>query len=440
MTDVDVTPHKQNEVNTHEFAPGHAQKSSIDLSLELERELDALESTASDPLPLDPEVLSSLVSQLRRSVAELSLTRDDLVRSLGDARSRNAELRHSLDQAEEREKELQRKVDKLEEQTTADRDTINLLRQKVEESRRGLMRLQTEHRRSSSVVQPLTLDLSKPGSTAKGSSRPTSGNGTLAARLTGGPSPSPNARGHRRFSSIAGTSGQEINFGSEDLSPVSEAPARPLRKLNRLSRITGGELEVPKTAPLPNQEIDDLAESLRTARQEIDQLKTRLAEAEEAREASDSCAKALREFIEHHKIGEDDEGQPSQQTPVQPLPERKISGGWGGITGKLWRADSTNNNKSDDQVSLKAPSIAASQRSGSMSPRASMSAPRSPPPTTRGLFGLNFLSPSKPVNHQQDAMFNGSDTSSDGRRSMSPTAQVGTLPETASLSEARPAS
>jgi len=434
MADVHAKTDRENEADTQEFTPRHVQKSSIDLSLELERELDALENSTSEAVSLDPEVLSSLVSQLRSSVAELSQTRDDLVDSLGKARTENVELRHSLDQAEVREKKVQEKMNKLDEQTQADRDTINLLRQKVEESRRGLMRLQTEHRRSNSVVQPLTLDLSKPGSTAKtAGGRPSliGGNGSITSRLTG---PSPSARGHRRFSSIAGTSGQEINFGSvDDMSPApaSEAPLRPLRKLNRLSHINGGELEVPQTAPLPNQDLDDLAESLRSARQEIEQLKSRLSEAEEAREASDSCAKALREFIEHHRVGED-EGQPSQ--PVQPQPERKTSGGWGGI--KLWKTESSN--KSSDEVSLKAPSITTSIRSPSMSPRTSMVAPRSPPPSSRGLFGLNFLSPSKPVNHQQDAMFNGSDSSSDGgRRSMSPPTLAGVLPETASIPDSR---
>jgi hypothetical protein len=429
MADLDVKTDlvARNEADTQKITTQHGKKSSIDLSLELERELDALENSASDPLPLDPQVLSSLVSQLRRSVAELTQTRDDLVASLSNARAESAELRHTVDQAGERENELQGKVNRLEEQTQADRETINILRQKVEESRRGLMRLQTEHRRSSSVVQPLTLDLSKPGSTAKARQSLTGATGSLASRLSG---PAPAAKGHRRFSSIAGTSGQEINFTSDDLSPVSEAPLRPLRKLNRLSYVANGELELPHTAPLPNQDIDDFAESLRDARSEIEQLKGRLAEAEEAREASDSCAKALKEFIEHHRIGEDEGGTSLQ--PMRPQPEKKVSGGWGGI--KLWGSQA--NNKSSDEVSLKAPSIASGPKSPSMSPRSSM-VPQSPTPTSRGLFGLNFLSQPKPINNQQDAMFNGSDSSSEGRRSMSPPTQVNPLPETVSNSDSR---
>lgn len=417
MTDVYMEKDKENEEGTLEFRKSHGQKTSIDLSLELERELDALENATSDPSSLNTQALSSYLAQLRESVAELTQTRDDLITSLAQSKKESAERQHNLEIVEQREQLLQQKVNELDEQTRADKDTINLLRQKVEESRRGLMRLQTEHKRSSSVVQPLSLDLSKPGSTAKGSGRTSlgpGGSGQLSSRLSG---PSPIAKGHRRFSSVAIISGRDIDLTPADDSTQDPAleQARPVRNPNRLSRLIGGELAGPApplTAPLPNQETTvNLAASLRTALSEIEELKTRLAESEEAKEASDSCVKALREFIEHHRIGELVPGE-----PIHPIPERKNEGNngvWGGM--KLWRTDS--NTKSNEEVSL-----TASRRSSASSPKAvpPSSVLQSPTPS-KGLFGLNFFSTApKTLNGQQETMCNGSDTSSDGRRSMSP--------------------
>lgn len=443
MTDVDVKTDNDNDNDNEETLQQqrphtrHGHKSSVDLALELERELDELENTASDPVSLDTQVLSSLVTQLRQSVSELTQTRDDLISSLTQTKTESADRENNLSLADEREKDLKKKIDDLEEEKRADRATINLLRQNVEESRRGLMRLQSEHRRSNSVVQPLALDLSKPGSTAKGSGRSlalTGGNGPFSARL------SAVGKGHRRFASIAGSSAQEINYSPSEEAPKGlkseQSSPRPIHP--SLPQETELSTEVPPhTAPLPNQVpapnksndgLLELSVQLLAAQREIEKLKERLLEAEEAKEASDVCVKALQEFIEHHRIGED---EPEPVQPIRPVIETKNSGGWSSI--RLW-----GNAKSSDEVSVKAPSLTSRRSSSSSSPnRNPLSFIPTSPSQTKGLFGLNFLTPVRPSNGQQDTLCNGSDTSSESRRSMSPSSRPMILSDSANTLEGR---
>ena len=92
----------------------HARPFSIDLSLELERQLD-MESLPPTPahyattMPvqsppaisqlkesLDPDVLAHIITQLRRSLNDLTKERDDLVQLLSSAHAREAELEDAL--------------------------------------------------------------------------------------------------------------------------------------------------------------------------------------------------------------------------------------------------------------------------------------------------------------------------------------------------------
>jgi len=89
---------------------------SIDLSLELERQLDmeSLPSTPAHPddhqhhhkadsrTELDPHVLAHIIMQLRQSVAEITKERDDLVDLLAVANAHGAELKDALDHMTEK--------------------------------------------------------------------------------------------------------------------------------------------------------------------------------------------------------------------------------------------------------------------------------------------------------------------------------------------------
>ena len=127
----------------------HPQRSSerfsIDLSLELEQQLEHMESpsnpdpnsTLSNPKrdSLDPHVLAHIIMQLRHSLAEMTKERDELVKSLSAALSKEAELNDALqlmtDKATGTEEELAGAKKKVKE----DEEAISMLRSKVEESR-----------------------------------------------------------------------------------------------------------------------------------------------------------------------------------------------------------------------------------------------------------------------------------------------------------------
>ena len=80
--------------------------SSIDLSLELERqlEIDSLPNTpdvpntrfSERPQSLDPQVLASIVTQLRSSLTDVSKERDSLARTRSEVQEREANLKDAL--------------------------------------------------------------------------------------------------------------------------------------------------------------------------------------------------------------------------------------------------------------------------------------------------------------------------------------------------------
>ncbi len=52
-----------------------------------------------------------------------------------------------------------------------------------------------------------------------------------------------------------------------------------------------------------NLELETLRKELRAVKDELEETKLELSEANEAREASDTCANALREFISENNVG-----------------------------------------------------------------------------------------------------------------------------------------
>ena len=141
--------------------PDSNRPASIDLSLELERQLEA-ESLPNSPNPprpqsLDTHVLASIVTQLRLSLAEATKERDTLAEKLSEAQTREEGLRETLDHVTEKCIRMENDLELAANQRKEDEETIAMLRSKVEESR-FVLRLIYSLRRS------LTAEINLPTS------------------------------------------------------------------------------------------------------------------------------------------------------------------------------------------------------------------------------------------------------------------------------------
>lgn len=117
---------------------------SIDLSLELERQLTEMESPPPTPgaesrhkkhPSLDHDVLAHIVQQLQQGLAEMTKERDELVKLLSDTHSHDASLKDALQLMTEKATELEEEMTIARRKMKDDEDAIALLRAKVEESR-----------------------------------------------------------------------------------------------------------------------------------------------------------------------------------------------------------------------------------------------------------------------------------------------------------------
>lgn len=129
---------------------------SIDLSLELERQLD-MEAYPPTPPPdgtesdsrqdsssgtgvpkhqsLDPHVLAHIIQQLRQSLSEVTKERDELQQAVASSSSQEAEMKDSLQLITEKAKTMEVELDNARQKIRDDEDAIGMLRTKVEESR-----------------------------------------------------------------------------------------------------------------------------------------------------------------------------------------------------------------------------------------------------------------------------------------------------------------
>jgi hypothetical protein len=155
-------------------------------------------------------------------------------------------------------------------------------------------------------------------------------------------------------------------------------------------------------------ELEMLRRELNTVKAELDDVKHELSETNEAREASDTCVKALREFIEENQVGAVPKSLPSLPAEVKKAPPPQAAAGWGF---KLWRADSLTQNPVLASPSPVAPTVHA------VSPSLSSLTP--PVPLTKNLgdfFGTRATAAAAsqaPQRVEQEPMYNGmSDTSS----------------------------
>ncbi|KAF9478288.1 hypothetical protein BDN70DRAFT_880166 [Pholiota conissans] len=351
---------------------------SIDYSLELERELamesppdtpahhetahpstasihsmhSRTESRTKDDVSPDPDVLAHIVTQLRLSLADMTKERDELVKMLAKASTEEANAKDALQVMTDKATTADEELTELRRKTKEDEDQIVLLRTKVEESRRGLMRLQTENRRQS--MAPIDVARASPGNFTSFTSPPSSKRASFVP-LTGsmqGKSP-----GHRRNGSV-----NDIGLGAfptPDQSPspnmrafniasaeasLSGAPSSSRRFSGLFGRAPSpldGEV-LPGTAAEPSAntlELEVLRKELQTIKDQLDAAKHELVEANEAKEASETCVIALRDFIAENNVGINGPSTsvklpppPSMTTGEESSTESKKSG-WGF---KLW--------------------------------------------------------------------------------------------------------
>ncbi|KAG2056836.1 hypothetical protein BDR06DRAFT_952476 [Suillus hirtellus] len=318
---------------------------SIDLSLELERQLDN-ESNPNSPVDatgrphsLDSHVLASIVTQLRLSLADVTRERDELSKTVVEMRTREAGTADMLEHMTEKCSKMQEELDSARTRIKDDEDTISILRTKVEESRRGLMRLQSENRRASQV--PSALDLSRAGIPSF-NGPPSSKRASLIGSTTG------RNNAHKRISSVSDNTLDTSHLASPIPTPTpatftlpdvqksrSQQPSHTRRMSGMLGRGS------PPQSLFPSEEsaeLEMLRRELNAVKAELDDVKHELSETNEAREASDTCIKALREFIEENQVGAVPKGlSPSPAEVKKPPPPPAAAAGWGF---KLWRADS----------------------------------------------------------------------------------------------------
>ncbi|KAJ7695119.1 hypothetical protein B0H17DRAFT_1008799 [Mycena rosella] len=317
---------------------------SIDLSLELERQLDMedLPPTPHDPptsqphqqrpsimqMPdIDPHVLAHIIGELRHQLTDMTRERDDLLAMLSTAHTKEAELEDALQHITEKAMGLDEALSDSRKKNADDAEAISMLRTKVEESRRGLMRLQAESRRQT----PMTIDMNRANAPSAFMGPPSSKRASFTPLTGTFNAGRPNA--HRRISSV---SDSHVALSVPD--PISVPPAN--RRLSGFfGRSSPPEQQPPYLSASPD-ELEKLRKELRTVQDALDETRHELTEANEAREASETCVGALREFIAENNVG-----GAAAEVKLPPLPAttngeeadpNAQKKGWGF---KLWKVD-----------------------------------------------------------------------------------------------------
>ena len=121
----------------------HERPSSIDLTLELECQLenDSLSPTQQSsgrPQSFDPHVLASIVMQLRHSLSEVSRERDQLLHQLSESQTQESHLKDTVQQLSAECTRVHDELEVSKKKIRDDENAITMLRAKVEESRYAL--------------------------------------------------------------------------------------------------------------------------------------------------------------------------------------------------------------------------------------------------------------------------------------------------------------
>jgi len=289
---------------------------------------------------------------------------------------------------------------------------------------RGVMRLQTENRRMSRGAD-MSVDLSRASSFSFGG--PPSAKRMSFAPLTG--SSAGRMPNHRRISSVSDSNvswSEMANGQMADTSPNPQIVALPdgspplSHPPSSTRRFSGlfPRPPAPESEPVPGLnavEKENLQREIQILKVALEEARHESTEAHEAREASEICVKTLRDFITENNVGvspvRPDIGSPVLRS--DDADKRNLNGGsrWG--FGGLFRAGETSS-----------PVISTRGASTSSSP-----SPTSEPLSRKlgGLFGSrgSFSSSSTPAPSRgapvvQEAMYNGSDTSSTAESAAEP--------------------
>lgn len=306
---------------------------SITQSIALEHKL--MEDDELTAASLNPEVLSSIIVSMRQSFAR---ERANFEATLADATAKSASLESRCTDTEEclhaREAELKDAEAKIAEHE----HSLTILRQTLEESRRGIMRLQTENKRASIIGAPSSITNGQ-GVTSRANKR-LSLNPSIPLPPIGSSAPR-TPRIHRRISSLSdpGTP-QDIDSHHHPSSPPAGA-SMLLPPEGNTSRSFNAS-PPSSDQPLPDPEVASL-------KAELAQMKRALREAVDARMATEEVVKGLRELIAAHST---EEGviqsspglsglrlpplpsDPYVELQEEPKVEQKKSG-WAGL--RLWR-------------------------------------------------------------------------------------------------------
>ncbi|KAF8972627.1 hypothetical protein BDZ97DRAFT_1913127 [Flammula alnicola] len=418
---------------------------SIDYSLELERQLamesppetpahnatthpstnDSLHKPPSDShvndLGPDPDILAHIITQLRQSLADMTKERAELVKMLATANAQEAFAKDALQVMTDRATEAEEELTTLRKKTKEDEEQIALLRAKVEESRRGLMRLQTESRRHS--MAPIDVSRASVGTFTSFASPPSSKRASFVP-LTG--SSQGKSSGHRRVASV--TDANLGGFPTPDQTPspnvrafniasaeasLSAAPSSSRRFSGLFGRQSPNDdmlLSASVAEASTNSlELEALRKEMQTIKDELDTAKHELIEANEAKEASETCVIALRDFIAENNIGVAGPSTTAVKLPPPPTmttgdesstDPKKTGTGWGF---KLWGGGPVD---SPLKSSIgNAPYSASPAASSPMAPPTSMPPPSATigaAPLSRKLGGFFSSRSSISSNHSRD--------------------------------------
>ncbi|KAF7309613.1 Fungal-trans domain-containing protein [Mycena indigotica] len=398
----------------HEMPTPESRHHSIDLSIQLEYELDteSLPPTPANPpqpeptppiqLPdIDPSVLVHIIGQLRIQLTDMTKERDDLLALLSAAHVKEAELQDALSHITDKAMSLDEALSDSRRRNKDDEEAISMLRTKVEESRRGLMRLQAESRRQSS--QPGTLDITRANTPSAFSLGPVSSKRASFTPLTGtfaAQSFVARPNGHRRISSVS-----DSTIETSSLPLVLAAPSASNNR--RLSGLFGrtSPPQPPYQTLAPSDEVDRLQKQVKTLQDALDETRHDLTESNEAREASETCVTALREFIAENNIGTSEVKLPplpaSTTGDEEPDTQKK---GWGAF--KLWKVDTAVNR-------ISGPSSATTATASPIIP------PTQPAALSRKLTGffssrasITSIPSIAPLHNRANSVYSSSDVSS----------------------------
>jgi hypothetical protein len=171
------------------------------------------------------------------------------------------------------------------------------------------MRLQTESRRVSRGAE-MSIDLSRASSFSFGG--PSSSKRMSFTPLTG--SSAARMQNHKRISSVSDSEVDNGHAGSispnpptitlPDTSPNPSYPPASNRRFSGLfGRATASELEPVPSFNTGERERENLQREVQALKTALEEAQHELTEANEAREASETCVKTLRDFIAENNVG-----------------------------------------------------------------------------------------------------------------------------------------